>query len=186
MNETTLIAFVAVTSVAVVLQTLILAGMYFAVRRMSQRTEALSIRFEEQALPLIEKVRGIVDENAPNIQTAITKVREIVDESAPKVQTVMTNLAETSALVRSQAGQIDEAITEVVGIARSQVEHADELATRTMQRVEYTAEKLQHTVNAPVRQLSALVEGVTTGFSALLSGRKAQRTKPAPSDEMFI
>jgi len=168
MHETTLIAFVAVTSVAVVLQTLILAGMYVSTRKMGQRMEALSKRVEEQVLPLVEKVRGLVD------------------ESAPKIQTVITNLTETSELVRTQAGQIDEAVTEIVGIARAQAERADLLATRTMQRVDLTAEKLQHTVNAPVRRLSALMEGVTAGFSALVGGRKAQGTKATSSDEMFI
>lgn len=168
MHETSLIAFVAVTSVAVVLQTLILAGMYLSTRKMGRRIDALSRRVEEQVLPLVEKVRGMVD------------------ESAPKIQTVITNLAETSDLVRSQAGEIDGTVTEILCIARAQAERADILATRTMQRVDLTAEKLQHTVNAPVRQLSALVEGVTAGFSALLRGRKAQSNKAAASDEMFI
>ena len=82
MHETSLIAFVAVTSVAVVLQTLILAGMYFSTRKMSQRMEALSTRVEEQVLPLVEKVRGIVDESSPKIQTVITNLVETSDSGA--------------------------------------------------------------------------------------------------------
>jgi methyl-accepting chemotaxis protein len=168
MNETLLIAFIAVTSVAVVLQTLILAGMYFSTRKMSNRMEALSTRVEEQVLPLVEKVRGIVDENAPMIHT------------------VVTNLTESSNVVRAQVGQIDEAITEVVGIARTQVARADLLATRTMQRVDITAETLQHTVTSPMRHLSALMEGVMAGFGEYVGGRKARHSKTAPTDEMFI
>ena len=167
MNETLLIAFVAVTSIAVVLQTLILAGMYFSTRKMSQRDGSAFHAVEEQVLPLVEKVRGIVD------------------ESSPKIQTVITNLAETSALVRTQAGQIDEAVTEIVGIARAQANRADELATRTMQRVDMTAARVQHTVNAPVRQFSALMEGVMAGVGKFVSGRKARRSKTS-NDEMFI
>ncbi len=168
MHETSLIAFVAVTSVAVVLQTLILAGMYFSTRKMGRRMEALSSRVEEQVLPLVEKVRGMVD------------------ESAPKIQTVITNLAETSdagtdaSWPDRRSGHGDRRHRPGPG------ERADVLATRTMQRVDLTAEKLQHTVNAPVRHLSALMEGVTAGFSALMSGRKAQSNKAASSDEMFI
>jgi methyl-accepting chemotaxis protein len=169
MNETTiLIAFIAVTSVAVVLQTLILAGMYFSTRKMGQRMEALSTRVEEQVLPLVEKVRGIVD------------------ESAPMIHTVVTNLTETSNLVRAQAGQIDEAVTEIVGIARTQAGNAGELATRTMQRVDHAAEAVQHTVTSPMRHISALTEGVRTGIGEFMAGRKARRAKAVPSDEMFI
>jgi methyl-accepting chemotaxis protein len=170
MNEQSLlIAFIAVTSVAVVLQTLILAGMFFSTRKMGQRIEALSTKVEEQVLPLVEKVRGIVD------------------ESAPQIQTVITNLTETSNLVRAQAGQIDEAVSEIVSIARTQAGNAGELAERTMQRMDHAAEAVQHTVTSPMRHLSALMEGVMAGFGEFVGGRKVRRTtKAVPSDEMFI
>jgi methyl-accepting chemotaxis protein len=169
MNETNiLIAFVAVTAIAVVLQMFILLGMYLSTRKVSRRIDALSVRVNEQVLPLIEKVRVIVDESAPGIQE------------------VVTNLTETSALVRQQAGQIDEAITEIVGVARTQAGNAGVLAARTMQRVDRTAEALQHTVSAPMRHLSALVEGVVAGFGELAAGRKVRHSKAEPSDNMFI
>jgi len=169
MNETTLlIAFIAVTSVAVVLQTLILAGMYFSTRKMSKRMEALSTRVEEQVLPLVEKVRGIVD------------------ESTPMIRMVASNLAETSTLVRDQAGKIDEALSEFVGVARTQVANANVLAMRTMQRVDSTAEVMQHAVTSPVRHASALMDGIMAGLGQFLGGRKSRRAKTSPSDEMFI
>jgi ABC-type transporter Mla subunit MlaD len=170
MNETTLlIAFIAVTSVAVVLQTLILAGMYVSMRKMIERVEGLQLRVNEQLLPLVEKVRGLVD------------------VSAPKIQTVIANLAETSDLVRAQAGKIDEAITEIVGVARSQAGRANVLATRTLERVDRTAATLQNTVTAPLRQLSALLEGLMAGVGQFAGGRRERRqAKAVPSDEMFI
>jgi methyl-accepting chemotaxis protein len=169
MNVTTLLpAFIAVTSVAVVLQTLILAGMYISTRKMSQRMEALSTRVEEQVLPLVEQVRGIVN------------------ESAPMIQSTLKNLTETSSLVWTQAGRIDEAVTEIVGIARVQAGRADRLATRTMERVDITAEALQHTALSPFRHFSALMNGVGAGIGELVGGRKVRRAKAVPSDEMFI
>ncbi len=161
----TLIAFVAVTSAAVVLQTLILAGMYSSTRKMSKRMEGLSTRMEEQVLPLVEKVRVIVDENAPMIRTAVT------------------NVTETSVLVRSQIERIDETVTEVVEIVRAQAGRADELATRTMQRIDITAATLQHTVTTPGRHLSAMMDGVMAGVRKFAAGRG---TKATSNDEMFI
>lgn len=163
-----LIGFIAVTSAAVVLQTLILAGMYFSTRKLSKRMEALSTRVEVQVLPLVEKVRGIVDENAPMIHSLVT------------------NLTETSGLVRSQVVHIDQTVTEIVDLARTQAGRADLLATRTMQRIDITAGVLQHSVTSPVRHLSALKDGVMAGFGEFVSGRKARQTKPVPSGEMFI
>lgn len=168
MNETSLIAFVAVTSTAVVLQTLILAGMYFSTRKMSKRMEALSTRFEEQVLPLVEKVRAMVD------------------ESAPMIRTVVTNVTETSGLVRTQAGRIDEVVTEIVDKTRVQVNRADELATRTMLRVDVAAGTLQNSVAKPVRHFSALMDGVMVGFNKFVASNKARNPKSAVTDETTI
>jgi uncharacterized protein YneF (UPF0154 family) len=170
MNETTLlIAFIAVTAVAVVLQTMILGGMFVAMRKMIERTEALQVRINEQAVPLLEKIRGLVD------------------ESTPKIQTVIANVAETSDLVKSQAVKIDGAVTEFVGIARSQAEKANGLAGRTLERVDHTAAAIQNAVTTPVRHLSGLVEGVLAGLGQLAGVRREKRrTKAVPDDNMFI
>lgn len=170
MNETTLlIAFIAVTAVAVVLQTLILAGMFVAVRQMIGRTESVQKRVNEQLLPLLEKVRGLVD------------------ESTPKIQAVMTNVAETSELVKSQAVKIDGAVTGIVDLARSQAERANGLANRTLERVDHTAAAVQNAVTTPVRHISGLVEGVLAGITSLVGvKRERPRAKAVPNDDMFI
>jgi hypothetical protein len=169
MTETgLLIAFVAVTSVAVVLQMLILLGMYISVRQMGKRVDALQTKVNEQVLPLVEKVRGLVD------------------ESTPKLQNVVTNLSETSDLVRAQAGKIDEAVTEIVGIARTQAGNAGLLASRTMERVDIAAEAIQHTVTSPMRKVSALLEGLAAGVGEFVGGRKVRRAKVVPGDDMFV
>jgi hypothetical protein len=169
MTETTvLIVFVAVTSIAVVMQALMMAGMYATTRKMSERMNRMQQRVNDEVLPLVVKVRGMVDENAPMIHTAIV------------------NLSETTGMVRAQAEKIDVAVTEIVEIARTQAGNAGVLASRTMERVDITAGTIQHAVTSPVRHLSALVNGVMAGFGEFVAGRKVRRTRPVPSDEMFI
>jgi len=176
MNETTLlIAFIAVTAVAVVLQTLILAGIYASTRKASEHVDALATRVNEQVLPLVLKVLPLVEQ-----------VLGHVNETVPKVQTVISNLAETSDLVRAQAGKIDEAVTEIVGIALTQAGNVDVLATRTLQRADVVAEAMQHVVMSPMRRVSALMEGVAAGVGKFVGGRKDPSAKPGPTDEMFI
>jgi hypothetical protein len=175
MNEATLlIAFIAVTAIAVILQTLILAGIYASTRKASKQADALATRVNEQVLPLVLKVLPLVE-----------KVLDRAEESAPKIQAVITNLAETSELVRSQAGKIDETVTEIAGIARIQADNLDVLATRTLQRADVVAEALQSVLLSPVRHVTALMEGVAAGLGEFMGGRKVRRAKSAPSDEMF-
>jgi len=158
MNETTLlIVFIAVTSVAVVLQTLILAGLFFSVRKMMERTQSLQQKINDEALPLVAKVRSLVD------------------ESTPRLQAVVTNVSESSELLRAQAGKIDSAVSEIVDTARTQVERAGELATRTMNRVDQTADAVQSIVNSPLRRVSGLLEGVAAALAHLAGSRLAQR-----------
>lgn len=168
MTETILIVFVAVTSIAVVIQALILAGMFAATRKMSARMDQMHQHVNDQVLPLVEKMRGLVDENAPMIHSAVT------------------NLSETAGLVRAQAEKVDTAVTEIVDIARTQAGRAGVLADRTMQRVDITAGVVQHAILSPVRQMSAVMDGIMAGFGEFVAGRKARRTKPVPTDEMFI
>lgn len=162
MNETSLlIIFIAVTSVAVVLQTLILAGLYFSVRKMMERTQSLQQKMNDQALPLVAKVRSFVD------------------QSAPKLQSVVSNVTESSELLRAQAGKVDEAVTEIVGVCRTQVNRAGELATRTMTRVDQTAAAAQSVVNTPLRRVSGIMEGVAAGLAYLASARLERRQSKA-------
>jgi hypothetical protein len=138
-------------------------------RKMMERTEALQLKINEQALPLLEKVRGLVD------------------ESTPKIQTVIANVAETSEMVRSQASKIGGLVTEFVGIAHSQAERANGLANRTLERVDHAAATMQSAVTTPVRHLSGLVEGLLAGIGQLVGRRhERQSAKAVPKDDMFI
>jgi archaellum component FlaC len=181
MNVTTLlIVSIAVTAVAVVLQTLILAGLSIAVLRMGKRMQAMQSRVNDKLLPMMDKVQALVD------------------ESVPKLQTVVTNLTESSGVIRSQADKIDGAVTQVVETVRNQASRFDALSARTLERVDITAATVQNTVTAPIRRISAVLEGVMAGvgsFAGFAGKRRETRAaqagvptedKAVPNDEMFI
>jgi hypothetical protein len=143
-------------------------------RRMMARTHALQEQLNSQALP------------------AAKKVRSLVDESTPKLQSAVSHVAESAELLRAQAGKIDDAVTEILGIARTRAVEASELASRTMGRVDQTAAAVQATVNLPLRRVNGLVEGLVAAISHLATARAARReSRPAPSEsaaaeDMFI
>jgi archaellum component FlaC len=170
MNQTTLlIAFIAVTAVAVVLQTLILAGVSIAVLQMGKRMKAMQSRVNDQVLPMMEKVHTLVD------------------ESVPKFQTVVTNLTESSGVIRAQAEKIDGVVTEIVASVRNQASRIDVLTTRTLERVDSTAATVQNTVTTPIRRIGGVLEGVIAGVNSFAGKRKETRTgKAVPNEEMFI
>lgn len=169
MNETLLTVFIAVTSIAVVLQMAILAAMFFSMKKSSARMESLAKQVEEKALPALE-----------NAQQMLTEIR-------PKLTEILDNAMVTTRNVREQSERLSLTLNDIVDRTRLQVIRADELVSRTMDRVEETTEAVHHTVLSPVRQLSALMSGVFAGFGEYMGGRKVRHQQRAvPQEEMFI
>ena len=161
--------FIAVTAAAVVLQAAILGAMFFAMRKTSSRVEQLAADLTTKVLPTAELVHSMVSELQPKIQSAVTDV------------------SETAALVHSQLERFDVALNDIIDRTRLQVIRADEFVGRTLDRVEQTTEIMHRTVVSPVRQISALMQGLSVGFGSLFGTKRARRHgSPVPQDEMFI
>ncbi len=170
MNDTLLGIFIAVTAVAVVIQTGILVGLYFAVRKSTAKMEALATQVTDKALPTMETV-----------QSMLVEIR-------PKLDVMTVNLSESSTLVRNQLGRLDATLTDALDRARLQVIRADELLNRTMDKVEETSDAVHKTVISPLRQVNGLMSAISTGVEVFL-GQKRRHPKNGagvPQDEMFI
>jgi len=166
--------FIALTAIAVALQAGVLLAMYVAMRKSSERLEAIANEVKTKVLPTVEQA-----------QEMLTDVR-------PRLQVIAANLEESSSKVRSQLERMDATVNDVVDRARLQVIRADELLTRTLDRVEQTSDMVHNTVISPVRQISGLMQGVTVALEFLFSGRGRrngrgrEERRPVPQDEMFI
>jgi hypothetical protein len=170
MDDTLLKFFIAVTSVAVAVQAGILVALYVAVRKSSDRMEALATEVKSKVLPTVETAQSLLV------------------ELRPKIDVVSTNLAESSDLVRNQLGRLDATVTDVLDRARLQVIRADELLNRTMDKVEETSEVVHKTVISPLRQVNGLMAAISTGVDVFL-GQKRRHPRNGggvPQDEMFI
>ncbi|MGC2227739.1 MAG: hypothetical protein WA578_12245 [Candidatus Sulfotelmatobacter sp.] len=165
--------FIAVTAAAVLLQALLLAAMYLAMRKSSERLEALASDVKGKALPALETAQSILS------------------DIRPKLQVISDNLQESTILVHAQVERLDATVNDVVDRARLQVIRADELLTRTLDRVERTTDLVQTTVVSPIRQVSGVVQGITAGLEYLLGNRYRRNggnrdRRPVQQDEMFI
>jgi hypothetical protein len=168
-NANLLIAFIAVTSAAVVIQAGILIAMYLSTRKTSAMVEALASELKEKVLPAAETVKS-----------TLADIR-------PRLETLVENLSESSTLLRAQIQRVDATLNDVIDRARLQVIRADELVGRTLDRVEQTTDIVHKTVASPVRQISGLMQGVTAAVDFFFAGKRRSRNGvPAAQDEMFI
>lgn len=169
-----LTVFIALTGFAVLLQAGVLLAMYLAMRKSSERVEALASEVKTKILPTVEQAQ------------------QMMTEMRPRLEVIVENFEGASTVIRSQIERVDATVTDAMDRARLQIIRGDELLTRTMDRVEHTSEMVQKTVVSPVRQLSGLMQGITVGLEFLFGGRNRrngsnrEERRPVPQDEMFI
>lgn len=173
--------FIAVTSVAVVLQMLILLAMFLAVRKLGARMEAVAGKVEDTITVVQARALPIIDD-AKAIQL---NVKNFLETAKPKIETIIDNASSVSTTTRTTLERFDVTANDAIDRIRLQVIRGDEMLTRTMDRVEETSEKVQHTVMSPVRQVSGIMQAISTGFGSYFNGQRRRRNG-GPSDEMFI
>jgi methyl-accepting chemotaxis protein len=169
-----LIAFIALTAAAILLQAGLLAAMYLSMRKTSARLESLAGEVRTKVLPTIETA-----------QATLTQIK-------PNIEIIVANVKQTSTDVREEIQRVDAAVNDVVDRARLQIIRADEMLTRTFDRVEQTSDTVQKTVMSPVRQFSGVIQGVAAGLEYFFArrgrtnGRSRETRRGVPQDEMFI
>jgi len=129
--------FILLTGIAVALQAGVLLAMYVAMRKSSERIEAIATEVKTKVLPTVEQAEAM-----------LTEIR-------PKLEIIADNLQDSTTALRAQVMRVDATVNDVVDRARLQIIRGDELLTRTLDRVEQTSDMVHKTVISPVRQLSA-------------------------------
>jgi uncharacterized protein YoxC len=176
MDDNLLRIFIAVTSIAVLIQAGILVGLFLTVRKSTAKMEALAEEVKGKAMPLIQTVQASVVELRPKIEEITAKVAEI-----------SANFADSTTTVKNQINRIDATITDTLDRARLQVIRADELLSKAIDKVEQTTEAVQRTVTSPLRQVNGIVAAIHTGVEVFMGQKKRPRNGAgAPQDEMFI
>jgi hypothetical protein len=169
--ETRLTFIVVEIAIILVIQAALVFGVWRAVRKSRERMTALTEDLHQRAVPLLD---------AANAMMQTTR---------PQLESVVSNLAYTAEVLRKQADKVDSTVTDIIDRTRLQVVRADELVSRTMDRVENTSDMVHHTVISPVRQITGVLQGLSTGFNVLFGNRKRRRDGNGvgvPRDEMFI
>lgn len=157
MNSILLTIFVAVTSVAVVMQMVILFQLYLAVKRATTQAEMMALDFQRRTTPLIENAR------------------DILADATPKLREVTSNLTEASDTLKRQAETLGDTAVEMAVRARNKVVQADEMLTRTLERVEKTTGAVQNSVLTPVRRVNGVLQGISVAINAFLHQKRENR-----------
>jgi methyl-accepting chemotaxis protein len=155
------IIFTAVTSVGVLIQAFVLLGMYFAVKKTTDKVHELSDQLKQHLVP------------------TIATTRNLVEEISPKVKVITSNLVEASSTLRSQAEHINKTLVGVADMAEAQASRVDEMATAVLDGLTQATAAVQHGIATPLKQVSGVFNGLRAGMDVL---RKKSRPTHVEGD----
>jgi len=165
---TLLTIFVGITAIAFVAQAVALIGIGRVVRRLAGRVETVADLVQGHVVPLMGDVRGLVAETRGHLDTA------------------GRNLVEITALARDQVQKADEVLTGFSDGLRLQAIRVDQLVVGILDKLDGVTESVQRAVLTPVRDVSAVINGIRTGVEFFFRHRPSPVVMPRSDDEMFI
>jgi hypothetical protein len=168
--------FVGIIALAFALQVVILAAIFFQLKRSMDQFAVLTSDLHTRILPIMDRLEQLLNQAQPRLNGMVADASEVVH------------------LARSQAQKVDRILTEILDRMRIQIVHADQILTGVLETIEDTGTTFRRTLLGPVQQAAAFVRGIKSGLDVLRSFRRPARSSasaPAAgqdsSDEgMFI
>ncbi len=163
--------FTGVVAASLLLQGVVLLGIYRAIRSMAARIDGLTGRMTNNVATLSEKVEQL-----------LVSVRGMADG----IRSLQDNLSATGALIHKRAVELDAFIAEMTDVARLQVLRVQDVVDTASRRVEETINVLQNGVLGPVTEATAIIRGIKVGLDVLLRKRARPSGSTLQDEEMFI
>ena len=197
MEQNTFNMVVAIAAIIVALSFVVQACMFAFTYRSVRKLSATAASVQEKAEPIIEKMGPVLDQ----IQGTIVTVKGAVDKVAVQAMdafekvTVETRAVaaaisvtsqEISGLALHQATQISETMDQATSTLARQVAELDQLVTRTQRRIEGTTIEVQETVLEPIREVSALLNGLKRMLEVLFHRGRKPIDQAYQDEELFI
>ena len=169
--ENLLVIFLGLTSVAIVVQVCVLGGLFASVKKLSSSVEGLRLDMEQRLNPALADCRDVLGEAKQLLQ------------NLHKATDNFTRISET---VLHQVERVNAVIEDTTDRARDQIARADEVVTDAIEKMEATSAVVQQNVLAPIREVSAIIRGVSGGLHFLFVGRKNPVDAVHQDEELFI
>lgn len=115
--EMLLIAFIAVTAAAVLLQTILLLAIYLTVRGAMRKISRQVNELRASVLPIIDLTREVVERVAPRIEDAVEDLAGIAESLRTQTAEVQATVGELLERVRQQTARVDIMLSNLLNSA---------------------------------------------------------------------
>ncbi len=160
--------FIAVATVAIVIQMAILLAMFVQLRTVIGTFTRIALQLQAKMDPIL------------------TRTNRILEDSEERIASIMGDGAEIARVARSQAQKVDRVFTDMIERLRIQVVRADHILTGALEVIEETGTTFRSKVWKPVHQASAVLKGIKAGLEFIRSGRRPESDSATQDEELFI
>jgi hypothetical protein len=181
--ETILVAFVALTAFALLVQAFVMVAILFSAKKAVDKLRVDFEELRESALPFFNASRDALARIAPKIEP----ITADLVKAAENARVISGDLAVVTTKVRGQVEGIQESTTEIVDKFRVQAVRADALLTRALDIADRAGAMLQSAIGVPARQLAAILAAAKAVIESLRGHETAQPAAHTSNDnETFI
>jgi hypothetical protein len=162
---------VVIMSISIIIQIVVLVAAFVQVRRISFTIERSSRSFEENTIPVLMQIKetgGLMQELLHTLRATAENFQAVSESVKAQVETVNAAIEDASTRARNQIAKIDGVISDAV------------------LRLEATSLIIQQGVLTPVREVSALIRGISSGLQFLFSSKKNPVNQAHQDEELFI
>jgi uncharacterized protein YoxC len=167
-NNTIMLAFVGVTAIAIVLQTIILLAIFVSVRKAAKG------------------VKDEIEDLRSSMMPIIYNSRDLFTRLAPKVEATVDDMSAIVQGLRAQTAEVQFSAIEIMDKVRCQTSRVDHMFTTVLDAVDRAGGFVAETVSRPVRQISGLLSSMKAIIESLRAGPPIE-PRPTHSDkDIFV
>jgi uncharacterized protein YoxC len=178
-NETILLAFVAVTGLAVLLQAIILLAIFVTMRKAVAYFREETENLRSSIMPVIFDTRDLLANTQgtlTNLQEFLTNVQGFFNRVTPKVESVADDVMQITQTVRVQTAEMQTSAVEMMAKVRRQSERVDGMISGALDSADRAGSFVAEAVGRPVQQVLRVLRSA----KAIVESLRAHRTMRQP------
>jgi len=152
-NGTLLLAFVALTGLAVMLQAGVLLAIYVAMRKAGRFIEEEVEGLRSAVMPVLRETQDMLADS----RELLAQARESFERVSPKIEVTANDLAEVAHVLRVEGIQMQSSVHEILERIRRQSVRVDGMLTDLLNSVDRTGVFIANSVSKPIRQINRVM-----------------------------
>jgi hypothetical protein len=162
-HQTIELAFIVVTGLAVLLQTVILLLIFVAMRKAANSIREETANLRAAIMPVIFDTRDLLANTQATLANAhefLGNAQSVLTRVTPRIESATTDIVEITRRLREQTAEMQISALEIMDRVRRQSIRVDDMFSSLLDTLDYAGGFVAEAVSKPVRQVSGILRSV--------------------------